>query len=888
MFFLKRLLPVLLTLVAMPAAAQVPISGLPSASLPLCAEYVPVVQSGATKKAPACALGIPYVGSSTPTALSIYQAWWDTSVSPRQLKYYDGAQWVVAGQLDSASHLFQLPPGVVDTDPTLNADSNLRLPSQQAVKSYVDNSAAGLVWHTAAKVATTANITLSGEQTIDGVLTSANRVLVNKQTTASQNGIYVSASGAWSRATDADTAGELVNAAILVTNGTANGGTQWSCGCTALTLGTSAITFAQISVSGTYTAGTGLALSANQFSIDSTVATLTGTQTLTNKSIDAAQLTGTINNARLDAELSAIAGLTSAADQLPYFTGSGTAALTTLTSTARTLLDDTSTSAMRTTLGLAIGTNVEAWDADLDALAGLSATAGILKRTGAGAFGLAAAGTDFMAATAVSTNVLLKSDGAGGTSAYAGSSCGTAQLPSAASNTGAWTCSSFPLAGAYFANQGTTTTVLHGNAAGNPSWGAVSLTADVSGILAVAEGGTNASTAAAARTNLGLAIGTNVEAQSADLDCLAALATTGPLKRTGSGTCSAAALSLTADVTGTLPGANGGTGNAFFAVSGPATSLKTFTLPNATANILTDNAAVTVLQGGTGSSTASGARSNLSAAQSGANADITALGALGNGSCPTPSVAFNTNYGLVYDATNGGVGVCSAGTEIGYFSNVSTFSFPGAAAGWIVQSDNATSIQAASYITSPSTALFVMHKGRGTIASPAVPVTNDPLGTLRFAGWTTGTSFGVGAEINTLVREATWGASALGSRVRITTAKLGGTTLNEVVSFDADNGETLTGDFHTAGSAPSISSCGTSPSVRSGSTDTAGEITTGTGSPVACTISFTATKTNAPFCTVTMQTSAHMTAYAISTTAISLTINGTGADKVDYSCTQHP
>lgn len=78
---------------------------------------------------------------------------------------------------------------------------------------------------------------------------------------------------------------------------------------------------------------------------------------------------------------------------------------------------------------------------------------------------------------------------------------------------------------------GTTTTVLHGNAAGAPSFGAVVLTADVSGIL---------------------------------------------------------------------PGANGGTGNGFFAVSGPAGALKTFTFPNASATVLTTDAAVTVAQGGTG------------------------------------------------------------------------------------------------------------------------------------------------------------------------------------------------------------------------------------------------------------------------------------------------
>lgn len=96
----------------------------------------------------------------------------------------------------------------------------------------------------------------------------------------------------------------------------------------------------------------------------------------------------TISIAVSDPELTAIAGLTSAADTVPYFTGSGTAATTTLTSFARTLLDDADAVAMRTTLALLKGVSggVQNWDQDLTDIAGLSPTNDDVLQRKAGAW----------------------------------------------------------------------------------------------------------------------------------------------------------------------------------------------------------------------------------------------------------------------------------------------------------------------------------------------------------------------------------------------------------------------------------------------------------------------------------------------------------------------
>ncbi len=99
------------------------------------------------------------------------------------------------------------------------------------------------------RVATTAAITLSGEQTIDGVaIVAGDRVLVKNQASGVDNGIYNASTGAWSRALDFDGARDARNGTLVyVTSGSTNGAKVWAMSATdPVTAGTTSLSFTSV------------------------------------------------------------------------------------------------------------------------------------------------------------------------------------------------------------------------------------------------------------------------------------------------------------------------------------------------------------------------------------------------------------------------------------------------------------------------------------------------------------------------------------------------------------------------------------------------------------------------------------------------------------------
>jgi hypothetical protein len=147
-----------------------------------------------------------------------------------------------------------------------------------ATKNYVDNAVAGLNWKAAANLLAITNVALSGSSgtlVIDGypALTSADngyRIVLTNQTTATEEGIYVyndaGAGYTLTRSSDANVYTELISASILITEGTTYGATTWVQANHYLT-SFAAQDWVQFNAGEIYTAGNGLTLTGNAFSV---------------------------------------------------------------------------------------------------------------------------------------------------------------------------------------------------------------------------------------------------------------------------------------------------------------------------------------------------------------------------------------------------------------------------------------------------------------------------------------------------------------------------------------------------------------------------------------------------------------------------------------------
>lgn len=146
-------------------------------------------------------------------------------------------------------------------------------PQDAATVNQVELAKRGIKRKDSVRAASTANLTLSGTQTVDGVVLIANdRILVKDQSTASANGIYTVLAGSWTRTADFNSSNDIVGSEVFISEGTVNGNKVFALITDApITIDTTALTFSIFGDGKTYTGSGGISVSGTVISADPAV-----------------------------------------------------------------------------------------------------------------------------------------------------------------------------------------------------------------------------------------------------------------------------------------------------------------------------------------------------------------------------------------------------------------------------------------------------------------------------------------------------------------------------------------------------------------------------------------------------------------------------------------